>query len=151
MKPVEVQAYLREHIPLSAAIGVRVVESSADRVVLEAPLEPNLNHRSTAFGGSVSATAILAGWTWLHVRLRAEGRVASTVIQESAVRYDAPIRAAFQAVTEPVDARAWRRFERMLERYGRGRIRLAVRVLCDGVEAARFQGTYVSFAGEHPD
>lgn len=146
MTPAELEAYLREHIPLSAAIGVRVVASSDDRVVLEAPLEPNLNHRATAFGGSVSATAILAGWTWLHLRLRTEGRAATTVIQESNVRYHAPIRDAFRAVAEPADERAWSRFTRMLERYGRGRIRVAVRVMSDGVEAARFEGNYVSFA-----
>ena len=145
------QAYLREHIPLSAAMGVRVLESSGERVVLESPLEPNLNHRSSAFGGSVSATAILAGWTYLHVRLAAEGRAVSTVIQESRVRYEVPIHEAFRAETEPVDARAWDRFRRMLERRGVGRIRLTVRVVSNGADAAHFEGTYVSFAGDRPD
>lgn len=151
MTPSEIEAYVRENIPIAAAIGLRVLEASSERVVLEAPLEPNLNHRSTAFGGSVSATAILAGWTYVHLRLRTEGLSPQTVIQESAVRYDAPIRAAFRATTEPVDERAWARFRRMLARHGKGRLRIGARVESAGVDAARFEGAYVSIDSARTD
>ena len=83
METGAVEAYLHEHIPLSAAMGTRVVRADPAEVRLEAPLEPNLNHRATAFGGSVAALAILAGWTVVHLRLRTEGVEARTVIQRS--------------------------------------------------------------------
>jgi thioesterase domain-containing protein len=61
-----VEAYLHEHIPLSGNMVVRVVCCDESGVTPAAPLEPNINHRHTMFGGSVSALAIRAAWTWLH-------------------------------------------------------------------------------------
>jgi len=147
LSTAEVEAYLKEHIPLSAAMEVTVVEAAAEGVVLEAPIDPNLNHRSTAFGGSVAALAILAGWTLVHLRLRAEGLVAQTVIQTSDVRYDAPIHGTFQAATEPVDASDWARFTKAIRRHGKGRLHVRAAVSADGATAASFTGAYVAIAG----
>jgi thioesterase domain-containing protein len=66
----ELAQYLHEHIPLSRAMGVEVVEATWDGVSLRAPLAPNINHRETVFGGSASAVAILAAWALLYVRLQ---------------------------------------------------------------------------------
>jgi len=117
-----------------------------DGVRIEAPLGPNLNHRSTAFGGSVAALAILAGWALVHVRLADEGVEGRTVIHESSVRYDAPIEGAFTAVSGAPDPAAWARFRRTLERRGRARIRVGVRVESGGHEAARMEAAYVTIA-----
>ena len=148
MRQEEVEAYLREHIPLSASMDIRVVDAGPHGVSIEAPLEPNVNHRATAFGGSVAALAILAGWTLVQLRLRAEGLVTRTVIQKSAVTYDAPIHGAFRAVSEPVEDEAWERFTRAITRHGRGRIRVTVNVVADGRAAASFCGAYVAIAGQ---
>lgn len=129
-------------------MGVRVLEAGAARVRLEAPLEPNLNHRATAFGGSVAALAILAGWALVHVRLRAEGVSARTVIQETAVRYDAPIHGVFTAVCDAPDAAAWARFTKTVTRRGRGRVRVSTRVLSDGATVATVEGAYVALASD---
>ena len=143
----EVEAYLREHIPLSEGMAIRVLEAGPAGVSIEAPLGPNLNHRATAFGGSVAALAILAGWTLVHLRLRAEGLVAQTVIQSSDVRYDAPIHGDFQAVTDPVESRVWERFTRAIRRHGKGRLHVSAAVLSEGLPAATFTGAYVAVAG----
>ena len=50
-----IQAYLYEQIPLSKAIQVQIKEIKPNSVILTAPLQPNINHRSTVFGGSASA------------------------------------------------------------------------------------------------
>jgi thioesterase domain-containing protein len=138
---------VREHIPLSAAMGMRVLEAGPERVRLRAPLEPNLNHRSTAFGGSVAALAILAGWALVHVRLLGEGVRARTVIQESAVRYDAPVHDAFEAVCEPPAPADWARFTRALSRRGKGRVRVGVAVESGGHAVATLHAAYVALAG----
>ena len=138
------ELYLHHHIPMSAAIGVRVLELEAERVVLEAPLAPNLNQRDTAFGGSVAAVAILAGWAFVHARLRAEGVPGHTVIQESSVRYERPIHGAFRAVCEGVDEDRWSRMVRALVRRGKGRLRATVRLMVEEEEVGTFQGTYVA-------
>lgn len=148
MERAEVEAYLHRHIPLSVALGVRVGEASPQRVALQVPLEPNLNHQSTAFGGSVSALGILAGWTLLHLRLRAEGIQARSVIQKSEARFLLPVHAAFQAVAVAPEDHAWERFVAAITRRGRGRVRLHARIEGGGVERATMVGSYVSFAGE---
>ena len=142
-----VERYLHDHIPLSAAMGARVVRAEPDGVVLQAPLEPNLNHRDTAFGGSVAAMAILAGWTLVHLRLRADGVDARTVIQRSDVAYLHPVEEAFQAAAEAPGPGAWARFHRTLERWGRARIHVETAVICGGREVARLRGEYVTLRG----
>jgi thioesterase domain-containing protein len=143
----EVEAYLREHIPLSAGMAIDVIEAGPLGVTIEAPLGPNVNHRSTAFGGSVAALAILTGWALVHLRLRAEEQVTHTVIQTSSVHYDAPIHGSFRAVTKPVEAHAWERFTRAITRHGKGRIHIAVNVMAGGEAAATFKGAYVAISG----
>ena len=71
--PAQLQLYLHQHIPLSAAMQVRVLAATPDEVLLQAPLAPNINHRETVFGGSASALAILAAWSLVHTRMRAQG------------------------------------------------------------------------------
>lgn len=141
-------AYLHEHIPISRAMAVTVVVSDARRVVLEVPLEPNSNHRGTAFGGSVSTLATLAGWATVHTRLAASGLVGNTVIQHGSIHYDAPITGSFRAICPAVETATWERFVRTVERRGRGRIRVDVTVEAGGVAAARFRCAYVTFSGD---
>src|SRR5581483_6434170 len=66
----EIEQYLHRHIPLSAAMGVRVRAASPERVELAAPLAPNINHHETLFGGSGAAIATLSAWTLVNIRLR---------------------------------------------------------------------------------
>lgn len=60
MNPQALEQYLHDHIPLSKAMQVSVLEASQERVILMAPLAPNINHTESVFGGSASAVATLA-------------------------------------------------------------------------------------------
>lgn len=142
--PAEIEAYLHQHIPISREIGVRVVSVDAAGARLLAPLGPNLNHRSTAFGGSVASLAILSAWTLVHVRLRQAGISAGVVIQKSTVDYEAPIRGELEAFSASPAPDEWDRFVSALEKRGRGRLRLQATVRSEGVAAAHFQGVYVA-------
>src|SRR5690606_23402042 len=113
-------------------MGVRVDTAMPDEVRLYAPLEPNINHRSTVFGGSAAAVAILAGWSLLHLRLGHGGRNSRIVIQSSSVYYEHPIDAAFEAVAPRPETPEWDRFLHTLRRRGRARIRLQVDLVCRG-------------------
>ena len=144
MTEADVERYLHTHIPLSAAMGVSVVRADDARVVLRAPLEPNVNHRATGFGGSASALAILAAWAWLNGRLRARGWAGRLVIQRNEVEYTRPITGAFTATCEAPDATGWEALTAALDRHGRGRLSLHATLACDGQEVGRFAGTYVA-------
>ena len=138
------EAYLYAHIPLAAAMGVRVREAGIGSTVLEAPLEPNRNHRATAFGGSLSALAILAGWTVVNCVLRARDIAGSIVIQRSRQHFAEPVAEAFRAVCEGPTPAAMARFIEGVERYGKGRIRLRVAIhTADDRHTGTFEGDYV--------
>ncbi len=84
MTTEELTTYLHEHIPITRSLGARVVHVDDHSVRLSAPLAPNLNHRATAFGGSLSTLAILSGWVLIHVQLLGRDLSGRIVIQRSA-------------------------------------------------------------------
>ena len=137
------ESYLHDHIPLTKHLGVRVTRASAEAVELLAPLEPNLNHRKTGFGGSISAVAILAGWGLLWCRLRGRAAGHNIVIQRNTIEYVAPVTADFTARCAAPSPTQWKRFERMFEQRGRSRIDLKSIVRVGEDVAAEFEGRFV--------
>ncbi len=95
--PGRLQRYLLKQIPISQGLGISVTEASLDEILIAAPLAPNLNHHGTAFGGSVSAVAILSGWALVYARLEAEGQFPGVVIQYNEIRYLKPLQGVFAA------------------------------------------------------
>jgi thioesterase domain-containing protein len=142
--PPELESYLREHIPMSKAMQVTVEEASTDRVVLGAPLAPNINHRETVFGGSASALAILSAWSLLHVRLTATQHTARLVIQRNSMTYERPIVGYFTARAAAPAPQAWQAFLKALARKGRARINVPSTLFYEGHEAGRFEGDFVA-------
>ena len=80
-------------------VSVRTINDSL--VCLAAPLQPNINHRGTVFGGSVSALAMIAGWTLIHVRLLAVAHKTQLVIRRNSLEYLAPLSGDFEAIATP--------------------------------------------------
>ena len=144
MTPIEIQTYLHEHIPLSAAMQVRVEVATPEQVVLGAPLRPNINHRDTVFGGSASALAILSAWSLLHVKLSAGGYKTRLVIQRNSMTYERAILGNFTAHALSPSGEQWKAFTRMLERKGRARISVSSTLLYEGQEVGRFEGEFVA-------
>lgn len=128
MSPSELEQYLHQHIPLTQAMQLRVATADARHVVLTAPLEPNINHRSTAFGGSIAAVATLAAWSLVHVRLRAEGLESRLVIHRNSMEYRRPISGPFAARASITDEATWAQFVKTFRRRGKARINVTARV-----------------------
>jgi thioesterase domain-containing protein len=144
MTPLEVEAYLHEHIPITDHMGVRVVRSDAQGVILSAPLEPNINHRSTVFGGSCASVAMLAAWSIVLLRVREAGLDARIVIQRGAMDYRRPIDGAFSAACSAPDEAICSRFLLALRRGRPARIELTAQVTSAAVLVATFEGTYAA-------
>lgn len=128
MTPSELERYLHRHIPLTKAMQLRVVQVHPDRVVLAAPLAPNINHRETVFGGSIAAVATLAAWSLVHVRLRGLGLESRLVIHRNTMEYRRPITGEFTARADIRDEAAWKRFVETFRRRGKARIRVQAQV-----------------------
>ncbi|WP_246701857.1 YiiD C-terminal domain-containing protein [Rhizobium terricola] len=145
MTPADLQSYLHDHIPISAAMHVRVAATDEKSITLAAPLAPNINHRETVFGGSASAVAILSAWSLLHLRLKSEGLESRVVIQHNTMDYLAPITDDFTARSYLVDPNSWASFTRLLARRGRARILVGAVLETDGIIAGRLEGEFVAF------
>lgn len=131
---------------LARHIGI-VVESIDDHgVVLSAPLPPNANYKGTAFGGSLFSVAVLTGWAWVTRYLAVADLAADAVIQESTVRYLAPVQGMLRATLVAPSAHKVEKFKKMLQRAGRGRIRLNVHIYYGGRLATEFEGVFAAAA-----
>lgn len=148
MSPTELEFYLHEHIPLSRAMDVSVREVHPERVVLRAPLAPNINHQETIFGGSASAVAILAAWSLVHTRLADAGIGNRLVIQRNSMDYQLPIAGAFTARSFIAEPEAWQAFLRMLTRKGRARITASATLEFNDTTVGYLEGEFVAFATE---
>jgi len=142
--PGRLQRYLLKQIPISQGLGISVTEASLDEILIAAPLAPNLNHHGTAFGGSVSAVAILSGWALVYARLEAEGQFPGVVIQYNEIRYLKPLQGVFAARARLAHPGKWTHFLQGLSRHGKARTIVTVDIEGGRGIAAVFQGTYVA-------
>ena len=151
MSPQDLERYLHEHIPLSAAMQVAVLEASPEQVRLAAPLAPNINHRRTVFGGSAAAVATLAAWGLLHLRLSAEGFAGRLVIRRSEMRFEQAIAGGFEAVARAPDEEHWRRFRSAIARGRPARIEMRATLIFAGARAGAFTGEFVALPADPGD
>jgi thioesterase domain-containing protein len=137
------QDTLNSEIPITAAIGLRVAGFEAGALRLAAPLAANINHKDTAFAGSLNAVLTLAGWSLLWLIARRERIAAKVVIQDSTIRYLRPVARDFAAECRlPAQAEV-ERFLLMLRRKGKARMELAADIREAGELAVAFNGRYV--------
>ena len=138
------QQFLRDRIPLSTAMAIDVVAADPDGVTLGAPLEPNINHRDTVFGGSAAAVAILSAWGLLFVRLRDEHPNATIVIQRHAMRHLRPITGAFTATSFLTEPGAWDKFVSTYQRRKLARISVRATLRCAGELVGDLDAAFVA-------
>ena len=136
----ETERFLYEQIPLTRAMEVSVESADNDQLTLTAPLAANHNHLGTAFGGSLAALAMLAGYCLLWLEL--DDRTAHLVVSESVLHFRRPVRGELRATCHrPKEISAFR--SNFVEA-GKGRLQLQVEILSEGEVAVVFTGTYVA-------
>ena len=138
------ERFFHEQIPLTRAMGLRVVADDETGFVVEAPVALNSNHLRTAFGGSINAVATLAAYGLLWLELN--DAAAHVVVAESSIRFLQPVRETIRAVClrPPPDDLAAFRTQFAAKR--KARITLRVTVIEAGEPAAEFEGTFVARA-----
>ena len=145
LSPAALTEFLHAKIPLTRAMGLRAVESNAQRLVLEAPLDVNVNHLGTAFGGSLHALPTLACYGALWTLLREAGLDGHVVVKRSSANYRQPVRGVLRATCERPPAKLVTEFMDDLRRHGKARMELtAVVDGADGKPAVEFSGSFVA-------
>ena len=142
-KITALQTKLHEEIPLTRAMGLVVKSLTSDSVCLTAPLSNNINHKSTAFGGSLYSIAVLAGWSLIYNQLQNRNLQGHIVIQESDIKYIKPVTTDIEAVCNIESPELLERFIQTYLKKDMARIMLNTIIRQDGVECVRFRGKYV--------
>jgi thioesterase domain-containing protein len=137
----QIQELFYSKIPITRALGVRVEDYDGQRLVLSAPLDRNVNHMGTAFGGSLNALAVLSGYGLLWLEL--QDTSCHIVIRDSSISYERPVRGEIRAICVRPEAEALARFKQNFRQKGKARISLAATIEDDGHTAVRFLGTFV--------
>ncbi|HXE57236.1 MAG TPA: YiiD C-terminal domain-containing protein [Gemmatimonadales bacterium] len=145
------QRTIDARIPIARQLQARVASHRDGSLALAAPLAPNVNHRGTAFAGSLNALATLAGWGALWLLLHEAGLEGRIVLQDSAVRYLRPVTRDFTARTIPFEPAAVERLIVALRRRGRARLAVGVEIADNGRPAVTFHGRYVVLAAGTAD
>jgi thioesterase domain-containing protein len=138
----QAQAYFHEEIPITRAMGVRVVANDESGFVIEAPVALNSNHLRTAFGGSINAVATLAAYGFLWLELNDAS--VHVVVAESSIRFLRPVRETIRAVCLRPAAEELAAFRSQFKAKGKARITLRVNVIEGGETAAEFEGSFVA-------
>lgn len=132
-------------IPLARAMAMSVSAYDGDSLTLSAPLAPNINDKGCAFGGSLVSLMTLAGWGLVKLALDRQGRDCDIYVQDSDVRYLAPVWNDFDAVARLVDRESFVAMAEALTSRGRARTRVRCVVpLPDGSAAATLEARFVA-------
>lgn len=118
----KLQAFFEHHIPITTSMGLKVAHLDPACIRISAPLKPNVNDKSSAFGGSLSALLTLAGWGLVMSNLCARGIAADVMIHKCELLYNQPVNCDFSAYCDLPDPAPWQRFMQTLQARGRSRI-----------------------------
>ena len=136
------EKFLHEQIPITRAMGLRVVANDEAGFTVEAPVALNSNHLRTAFGGSINAVATLAAYGFLWVEINdAAGHV---VVAESSIRFLRPVRETIRATCLRPDTNILAEFRARFAEKGKAAITLRVKVTEAAETAAEFDGRFVA-------
>ena len=136
------EKYFHEQIPITRAMGVRVVANDENGFVIEAPVALNSNHLRTAFGGSINAVATLAAYGFLWLELNDAS--VHVVVAESSIRFLRPVRETIRAICLRPAADDLAAFRTQFAAKRKARITLRVNVIEGGETVAEFEGTFVA-------
>ena len=136
-------------IPLARAMQLRVLSGDGDVLRLGAPLAPNINDKGCAFGGSIASLMTLAGWGLVVLKLQALARSCDVYVQDSTLRYLAPVWSDLDVEARLAPGESWTAFIGALDARGRGRVRTICRIAgADGGDAVAFEARFVAIAAK---
>ena len=143
MDAKNLEQYVHDHIPLTRVMGIEVREVTDDKVVIFAPLEPNINHMRNIFGGSASTVAILAAWSLVFTKMEAQGLSGHIVIHKNSMLYEKPISNGFTAVAQGIDPQSWAKLVNASGKRRMARITVTAILEFEGQQVGQLEGEFV--------
>jgi len=139
----ELQNVFHQQIPITNHLGLQVSSYENETLRLFAPLQENINHKASAFGGSIYSVCVLAGWGLLYLKMKEEGLKGHIVIYESNISYQQSITSDFTSECRLENQADFERFLNIYKRKKKAKLRLTSRILIEDETCVEFNGTYV--------
>ncbi|NII56150.1 YiiD C-terminal domain-containing protein [Luteibacter sp. SG786] len=117
----DLEHFIRDGIPLARAMDLRIAEFDGERLVMTAPLAPNINDKGCAFGGSLASLMTVACWALVEARLRQRGLDCDVFVADSTIRYLDTVWDDLRAEATLAPGASWEPFFATLETRGRAR------------------------------
>lgn len=133
-------------VPLSAAMGVRVVHLDCGALELAAPLDRNHNHAGSGFAGSLFSLGALTGWAYLRHLVREAGLSHKLLLGDAQVRYHRPVEEDLLAATGLAEDQRGA-FLGPLAGGGRARVDLEIQLLPGASPGATLRGRFFALPG----
>ncbi len=139
----DLKQLIYEKIPAVRNFEFEIKSVQPGFVSLKVPLKAHINHKGTAFGGSLYNSAVLACYLLVYSELTSMGKSTdSFVISEGAMKYTKPITTDFEVKV------SWSQVQldsvvKALQSKKKARWTLFAEVECNGEKCAEFQGRFV--------
>lgn len=139
------QSQVRIDIPITEAMQLRITAWDGNSLRISAPLEPNVNDKGCAFGGSLASVMTLACWCMVKLAMEERGLSGDIYVQDSTARYLAPVWADFSAEARLAYSDTFEEFFSTLEARGKARLSAHCEVrLADGSTASSLNARFVA-------
>ncbi len=132
-------------MPPVRALELRLRDYDSQSLRLAAPLAPNINDKGNAFGGSLASVMTLAAWALMSMKLEDAGHAADVYVQDSNVRYLAPLYDELVAEARLGPDQDWDSVIATFAQRGKARAQLTARILAsDGTLCCTLEGRFVA-------
>ena len=139
----EAQQYIEKNIPVTKAMGMTINALSREEVKLGAPIDLNINHRGSAFGGSIDSLFLTTGWAFIRFLIDHYEPTPIIVGSKGSTNFIKPVLKDFEASLEMPDDSDIDKFLSTFERFGKARITAKATIYENGTLCAEFEGDYV--------
>lgn len=143
--------FFAQHLPITDYLNMRVDQFSEDKFSLAIDLQPSINDKLTAFGGSLYCLCVMNCWGMAYLQARQRGINPNMVVSHGEIDYIAPVSdERIVAHCETQSETDWQGFFDRLSERGRAKVSLQSEVTCNGQRAVLFKGDY-AIIGLHDD
>lgn len=143
MNTKEAQLYIEKNIPMSAKMGMKIIELSQESVRIGMPFAPNINHQGSVFGGSIDSLFFVTCWAYLQLLIADYYPHPKIVGRRGTSLFHVPITSDFQSKLMIPDNNEVNTFLDEFNQKGKAKLTTHAVINYEGKIAADFKGEFV--------
>lgn len=136
--------FVQTHLPIAQQMGIVVEHYDGQELILTAPLDPNINDKGTAFGGSIYCVAVFSCWGMVYLKAQEHGLIdPNIVVATGEIKYLKPVNGALRARCRLAAETTFDDFWQYYDENGKAKIELTSQVISEsGDVLGEFSGKY---------